>query len=64
MAGSVGGGLKISLIVAAGVPYTLMRPACDACIGAFQAGPWIGLLTGLAVFAVTPLVIVVLRWHR
>jgi len=52
--------VMISLIVAAGVLYTLMRPACEACIGAFQARPWIGLLTGLAVFAITPLVIVLL----
>jgi cytoskeletal protein CcmA (bactofilin family) len=54
----------ISLIVAAGALYTLMRPACEACVAAFQARPWVGLwvglLTGLAVFAVTPAVIVLL----
>lgn len=52
--------VMISLIVAAGVLYMLMRPACEACIRAFQARPWVGLLTGLAVFAVTPVVIVLL----
>ncbi len=52
--------IMISLIVAAGLLYTLMRPACEACIAAFQARPWVSLLTGLAVFAVTPVVIVLL----
>jgi len=52
--------MMLSLIVAAGVLYTLMRPACEACVAVFQAQPWVALLTGLAVFAVTPVVIVLL----
>ena len=52
--------IMLSLIVAAGVLYTLMRPACEACVAAFQAQPWVVLLTGLAVFAATPVVIVLL----
>jgi hypothetical protein len=52
--------IMISLIVAVGVLYTLTRPACEACVAAFQARPWVSLLTGLAVFAVTPVVIVLL----
>jgi len=52
--------MMLSLIVAAGVLYTLMRPACEACVSVFQAQPWAALLTGLAVFAVTPVAIVLL----
>ena len=52
--------IMLSMIVAAGVLYTLMRPACEACVAAVRARPWAVLLTGLAVFAATPVVIALL----
>lgn len=52
--------IMLSLIVAAGVLFTLMRPACEACVVTFQDKPWVVLLTGLVVFAVTPVGIALL----
>lgn len=52
--------MMLSVIVAAGVLYTFMRPACEACVAVFRAQPWLALLTGLAVFAVTPVAIALL----
>jgi cytoskeletal protein CcmA (bactofilin family) len=52
--------MTISVIVAAGVLYMLFRPHCDACATVLQSRPWASLMTGLAVFATTPVVMLLL----
>lgn len=46
----------LSVIIATGVLYTLFWPRCEAAADVLRARPWATLLTGLVVFAVTPVV--------
>jgi cytoskeletal protein CcmA (bactofilin family) len=46
--------IVLSVIVAAGLLYTVFRPWCDQCAATLQSRPWATPLTGLAVLATTP----------
>jgi len=52
--------MALMLLVAAGVLYTALRPGCEACVLRLQAKPGFSLLIGLAVFATTPFVVMIL----
>jgi cytoskeletal protein CcmA (bactofilin family) len=49
--------IVLSVIVAAGVLYTVFRPWCDQCAVTLQSRPWATPLTGLAVLATVPVAI-------
>ena len=50
----------LGVIVAAGLLYLLLRPAMEAAFTTMQLQPGYSLLLGLALFAVTPVVVVLL----
>jgi hypothetical protein len=50
----------LGIVVAAGLLYTLLRPAMDAVFTSMHLQPGLSLLLGLAVFAITPVVTVLL----
>lgn len=52
--------MALTLLIAAGVLYTIFRPACEACALRVQTKPGLSLLLGLVVFATTPVIIMIL----
>jgi cytoskeletal protein CcmA (bactofilin family) len=52
--------LALTLTIAAGALYTVLRAGCEACVLRVQTTPALSLLLGLVVVATTPLVIIIL----
>jgi len=52
--------IALTLLIAAGVLYTVLRSACEACVMRVQSRPGWSLLLGLVVFATTPVLIMIL----
>ena len=50
----------LGIVVAAGLLYTLLRPAMDAAFTSMHLQPGLSLLLGLAVFAITPVLTILL----
>ncbi|MBT8443125.1 MAG: hypothetical protein HKN81_10025 [Gammaproteobacteria bacterium] len=52
--------MALTLLVSAGVLYTVLRPMCATCVSRVQARPGLSLLLGLVIFATTPVIVMIL----